>query len=83
MLPANEALEIIHLLTAWYFGVLPKFPTWSEIVPFLSHDKKVDQQKNAYALPLSLGCFEIVYVEPTRDAQVVYNEFVEGLPLIH
>jgi 3-dehydroquinate synthase len=83
MLPANDALEIIHVLRAWYTNVLPKFPTWSEIVPFLSHDKKVDQQKNAYALPLYLGCFEIVYVEPTRDAQVVYNEFVEGFPLIH
>lgn len=77
LLSTNDTLEIVRVLQSWYKDVLPKFPLWKKVEPFLSHDKKVEQKKNAYALPLSLGCFEIVYVESNVEAQSVYNEFVE------
>jgi len=77
LISSNDTNEIVRVLQAWYMDVLPNFPNWKKVEPFLSHDKKVEQKKNVYALPVSVGCFEIVYTESALDVQVAYNEFVE------
>ena len=78
LISSKDKNEIVRVLQAWYMDVLPIFPNWKKVEPFLSQDKKVDQKKNVYALPLSVGCFEIVYAESSSDIQVVYNEVIEG-----
>jgi 3-dehydroquinate synthase len=78
LISSNDTLEITQVLQAWYIDVLPNFPVWKKVEPFLSHDKKVEHKKNVYALPLSVGCFEIVYAEAATDVQVVYNEVLVG-----
>jgi 3-dehydroquinate synthase len=72
----KDAFSIARVLQDWFGHVLPSFPDWSQIEPFLIHDKKTNSKKILLPLPISIGHVEIVDFGRWALLKDVYNQFV-------
>ena len=73
----GEAYHSIHqIIVRWFQDVMPTFPSWEQIAPYLDQDKKIISKKNVYALPLDLGNVQIRADIDRFLIQESYNQFV-------
>jgi 3-dehydroquinate synthase len=62
------------ILLRWFDSEFVTLPLWEDIEAFLMHDKKVNEKKMMFALPISVGNVQIVNVENKLNVELSYNQ---------
>jgi len=77
-LSPNEAEEITILLYSRFGELLPPFPNFEEIRPFLHHDKKVASKKHVLFLPSTLGEMKKLALPGLAEFEIAYNQSINA-----